>query len=500
MGGSGVIVTGATGFLGRNLVAAIHGEGPIWGIARGSPKLRGVSFPADVRWLSADIARRDDVRGAFEEIGRAGGAEILFHFAGHYDFTGERSPEYERTNVHGMRIVLEAARDHGIRDVVFSSSVAACAFPPVGTAITEDSRPGGETPYAESKRAGEAMLAEFRGAFRSWIVRFGALYSDWCEYEPLFRFLEAWLSRPPRSRILAGKGRSAVPYLHVRDAVDFLRSLLLRRDALDPSRVLLASPDGATSHLEIYEAATAAHYGERIRPIFLPAPLCRSGLRVREALRRVVGFQAWERPWMGAMIDRRLAVDGSRTRDVVGWAPNPRLGIVRRMPFLIQNRKSFPAEWQGHNHAALKSVRFHENLRVHRLLEAEAPRLIDELTDYMLDPARTHRFPAMRRLGRETLLVDSGTILEALLDSVRTGDKSIFRVACQELAKRRRKDGITLDEMTSALDALNDLSVLFLTTKRSDAGWSLALYDHMTMTAQFGVDAVYDVFEGVAEP
>ena len=39
------------------------------------------------------------------------------------------------------------------------------------------------------------MLAEYSDAFPSVIVRFAALFSDWCEYPPLYMFLRTWLSR-----------------------------------------------------------------------------------------------------------------------------------------------------------------------------------------------------------------------------------------------------------------------------------------------------------------
>ena len=40
------------------------------------------------------------------------------------------------------------------------------------------------------------MLAEYAREFPATIVRFAALFSDWCEYPPLFMFLETWLSAP----------------------------------------------------------------------------------------------------------------------------------------------------------------------------------------------------------------------------------------------------------------------------------------------------------------
>jgi len=490
-----MIITGATGFVGRHLLEAFGNEYDIWALSRGSPSLRGIPLPANTRWLPVDIGRPQDVAEAFEKIRRAGGADILIHLAGHYDFTGDPDPEYHRTNVEGMRNVLDAGSQLGIRDVVFASSVAACDFPREAESITEESLPHGDTPYAESKRAGESLIARYRGRFRGWVVRFAALFSDWCEYEPLYRFIETWLARGPRSRILAGHGRSAVPYLHIRDAAGFLRALLERRHELDPDLPLLASPDGATSHLEIFETATGAHFGERIHPVLVPRLICRSGLWVTHLVGRSTGLEGFERPWMGRMIDLRLTVDAGKTRERLGWAPRARLGLTRRLPFLIQNRKSLAAEWHRRNHTSFKRVRRYENLRILRLLERRQAQIGESLVHYVLDPERAQRFPQLRTLGSERLRADNQALLGALIESVRTGEKAFFRNCCQQLASKRLDEGLPFEELTGALDVLNDSCVLSLADQCTSRASSLALYDHITMTVQFGVDEILDIVD-----
>jgi nucleoside-diphosphate-sugar epimerase len=492
----GMIVTGGTGFLGRHLLETFKDAFRISTLSRGSPGLHGVSLPAGVRWYPVDIARAGELDEVFDAIARTGPVEIVVHLAGHYDFTGEANPEYQRTNVEGMRNVLDASRRLGVRDVVFSSSVAACAFPAGGGVLDEESPADGDTPYAASKRAGEAMLAACGGAFRAWTIRFGAIYSDWGEYEPLFRFIEMWLSRSPRRRVLAGHGRFALPYLHIRDAVGFVRTLVARRDALEPGGVLIASPDGATTHRDLFEAATAAHFGERVRPLFLPRSLSRAGLNLLHAAGRAVGRPPFERPWMGRFIDHRMAVDARRTRARLDWSPRARLSILRRMPFLIQNRKSSIVEWQRRNSVALRSARGHDNLRIHRLLAGQRGALARGLADYVLDPQRSRRFPGMGGLGRDWHDSETNVLLESLIEAVRTGEQAIFRGACRDLARRMRDGGIPSEEVAALLDALGDQCVLALAGETPGRAWSMALYDHVTMTVQFGIDEVQETFEG----
>jgi len=493
--GSRILVTGASGFLGRHLVEALSRGHEVIAISRASPSSRGMAIPAGVQWEYLDVADEPAVQAAFARLRRAGPVPVLLHLAGHYDFTGEPHPEYQRTNVEGTRIVLEAARVLGVRDLLFASSLAACGFPAAGSALVESSPADGDTPYAASKRAGEALVAAHQGAFRAWTVRFAALFSDWCEYEPLYRFLEVWLSDRPRRRILAGQGLSAVPYLHVRDAVSFVQRLLDRRTELDPRELLLASSDGATSHRELFEAATASHLGERERPLLLSRSLCRSAIWLRVAAERLGMPPAFERPWMGRFIDLQLRANAAATRSRLDWAPRSRLAICRRMPFLIQHRKATPSEWQRRNHAVARRVRLYENLHVHFLLASRARQLAAALVGFVLDPQRGELFRSLQHQGRERLEREVAALEEALFDSIRSGDKASFGDFCRELALQRRREGLRLEALVGVLDALSDLCVVALSDEDANPGWNLALYDHVTMTVQFGSDGVWDVYE-----
>ncbi len=152
--------------------------------------------------------------------------------------------------------MLELSKGLGLRRFIFASSEAACAFPRPGLALTETSPPDGDHVYARTKAIGERLLAEYREHFPATIVRFAALFSDWCEYPPLFMFLETWLSDAWNARVLGGRGRSAIPYLHIDDAVVFFLAPPRPATPLAPGTVVQASPDGAVSHAQLFEEST----------------------------------------------------------------------------------------------------------------------------------------------------------------------------------------------------------------------------------------------------
>ncbi|MEW5957047.1 MAG: NAD(P)-dependent oxidoreductase [Chloroflexota bacterium] len=357
----GVIITGATGFLGGRLARQLCKEYQVFAIGRRTPKEAGAPEGPGIHWFQVDIGHFDRLREVFYQIRERGGADLLLHLAAYYDFTGEDHPEYMRTNVMGTRNVLELAAPLKLRKFIYTSSVAACPFPKPGEAVTEATPPTAPVPYARSKRRGEEMIREFQDRIPACILRLAAIFSDWCEYEPLNEFLRTWCSNRWNARILGGEGQSAIPYLHVRDLLSFYIRVVEKCDDLKPGEVLQASPDGSTTHLELYRKATGSFFGSCRFPIYMPKFLARRGIAMRERLGRATGAMPFERSWMADYIDLRLDVDASRTRRRLDWAPNPELHILKRIPYMIQNMRHNPVEWElRRERRKARRIEYHE--------------------------------------------------------------------------------------------------------------------------------------------
>jgi len=495
----GLILTGASGFVGRHLLEALKDDYVIYGIARRSQSRSGATVHPHIHWYQVDIAERGPLQAVFRDIAARGGADTAIHLAAYYDFIGEDHPEYERTNVVGTRHVLDACRDLGVRQFVFSSSVAACRFPRPGHALTERSPADGEHIYARTKRIGEDMLAEYAGAMHGVIVRFAALFSDWCEYPPLFMFINTWLSTAWNARLLGGRGESAVPYLHVRDVAPFFLHLLDRMDRLPHGQVLLASPDGAVSHRELFEAVTFDYFGQRVQPVCLPRALCGPGIRVLDALGRLLGERPFERPWMARYIDQRLTVDARETRRLLDWSPRPRLDILRRLPFLMENFKSDPLEWHRRNRAAMKAPAVRANLRIHQLLEKHAEAISEDYTARLTGPAGRARFPSYQTVAADEHEWNHRLVLGMLINAVRTRDRAVFVDYCRALAERRFLQGFGRDEVSGALEVLNDICVDRLHHDPEAEGLEEHVFEHVTMTLRLGMDEIEESFENLEE-
>jgi len=492
-----IVVTGSSGFLGRHLLALMQDDYRIFGIARRSQARSGAPVHPNISWDLVDIGDRAGVFEAFQRIAASGPVDAVIHLAAHYDFTGEPHREYTRTNVEGLRHVLEAARLVRPGRFVFASSVAACRFPAPGEALTEKSSPNGIEPYSVSKRIGEEMLLEYEQDFPHCIVRFAAMYSDWCEYPPLYVFLRTWLSTAWNRRILGGRGRFGVPYLHVRDGAQMLLRLLDRMHSLPPRQVVIASSNGSTAVAELFHAATEHAHGAPESYLYLPRPVCGLGMAAREVAGHLLGQPPFERAWMARYIDRQLTVDASHTHRLLEWEPRERLMLPRRLPFLLENRRMDPLHWRKLNHEAMKHEDLSANLKVHRLLQRHENEIADRLCAAIFDDMES--FPSYARLERESVRMNSRTALRSLMTSVLMQDRTVYVQFCRDLAERRYAGDFACGEVCGALRMLRTmcLDVTRGDPEAKDVGDEL---EHLvSRTLRFGCDAVEDVFDQLAE-
>lgn len=488
-----LVLTGASGFVGRHLLEELKHDHRIFAIARRSQHDCGAPVHPNIAWMRVDIGDREGLRRIFREIDTAGGAEALLHLAAYYDFTGEDHPEYRRTNVEGTRKLLEIAQGSRIGRLIFASSVAACGYPRPEGLVDEATPPDGDPFYAWSKREGEAMVRACAPRLPSTIVRFGALFSDWCEYPPLYVFLSTWLGKSWRARILAGQGRMGIPYIHIRDLVAFFRRLLTSEVALEPAEVLLACTAGDTQIVRLFELATAAYFGRARRPLFVPASLSGVGLRGMDALGRLVGRRPFERPWMRHYIDRRLQVDNARTCARLGWSPSPRYQIERRLPFVIERMKSEPYEWLARNLAAMRREPLRPDLRIyHALLEGE-DRVVESVTRRIEgEAAESPGFSAMAPTERTWLV---RLVYRLLLSSVQSSNRMLVLNYLDVTGPARFAGGFTAHEIERFLDHLKQAVLVWLQGRDELRGQEQEVYDRITLPIEFGKDEVREQYE-----
>jgi UDP-glucose 4-epimerase len=147
------LVTGGSGFIGSHLCRKLLGEGHGVRVLDNlsSGKRANLSDVAgDIDFHEADLRDEDAVQRAVK------GVEYILHHAAVASVqTSVEEPLIEQQiNSVGTLNLLEAARQAGVRRVVFAASAAAYGNDP-RVPKREDMRPTPESPYAISKLAGE---------------------------------------------------------------------------------------------------------------------------------------------------------------------------------------------------------------------------------------------------------------------------------------------------------------------------------------------------------
>ncbi len=142
-------VTGATGFLGSHVAHQLHSRGA---------ELRLLVRPSSRTENIADLSAErviGDLRDV-ESLKRGmAGCEFVFHVAADYRLWAVNGQELYQSNVEGTRNILQAARDSGVRRVVYTSSVATMGFGNNGR-VTDES-----TPVALANMIGDYKRSKF---------------------------------------------------------------------------------------------------------------------------------------------------------------------------------------------------------------------------------------------------------------------------------------------------------------------------------------------------
>ena len=451
-----IILTGASGLIGRTLLDEWKNDYRFFAVARRTQQECEAPVHPNIAWMRADISDQARISEVFREIATAGGADFVFHLAAFYDFSGERHPEYYTTNVVGTRNVLELSQEVRPRLFVFSSSVAACPFPPPNAFVREDTPPSGEHVYSWSKREGERLIMDPQNALRSCIVRLGAVYTDWCEYPPLYSMLQTWLSESWKARILAGRGESAVPYIHMRDIISFFRCIIESAEMLPHTSIVQACTNGATSHRTLYQLATRHFYGEERQPIYMPAFAIIPGLHALRLIGRVTGNMPFEQPWMLRYIDEKLNVDASQTYGLLHWTPNPRHAIDRRIRYLLEHLKSEPHLWHLKNLRASLKERDRVELRIYRKLSMIEDRVTAAAIHAIFeDHQNDETFASLRSMDTNEVGWFVRMLYRLLLTSIHTGNTLLVCNYFEISSSGRFAAGYSPDDLIAVLQALN---------------------------------------------
>mgnify|MGYP000798479936 CR=1 FL=1 len=172
------IIFGGSGFIGTHLIHLLkqkYPEANIYDLDIVMPGEEGV-VPGVVEKNEGVVYERIDVRKTIEYEMETTSDDVVFNLAAIHRTPGHEDIEYFETNIRGAENVTKWCEGHGIKKVVFTSSIA-----PYGAAEElkkEDTLPTPNTPYGISKLVAEKIHEKWKEKNKGQliIVRPGIVY------------------------------------------------------------------------------------------------------------------------------------------------------------------------------------------------------------------------------------------------------------------------------------------------------------------------------------
>ena len=493
-----IIVTGASGFVGKYFIDYIKEEYNVIAIARRSQNESGISYHPNIHWVQWDIANTSFLNQVLGFIIAKGCADFIVHLAGYYNFNYKYHPEYERTNVLGTKNVLELAKKLNIKRFLFSSSLAACSFDNKDRLINEETEADAHFDYAISKKKGEELVKLYTPHFSISIIRFAAVFSDWCEYPPLYKFLSTWLKKGYDSRILAGKGFSGVSYIHIYDLARLMKTVLKKHEELPIDSTYVASPDGSSTHLDLFKISTKDYFGKERRPIFLPKFLAYPGILVRIWMGKLkITPPSFEQLWMVKYINDQLKVDASKTRKELNWDTTPRYHILRRLLFLLVNMKSHKQEWDSKNEASLNRWSMRPSLKIYEHMLQLQDHILKKVRICIIDDEEKTEFANFRSLGKVEFDQYVSQIYHLIMATVRSSDRSLMLEYIGDIAVDRFATGFDFEELSDFFLCINKIIVEEMLQIPELSKLKQEVYDSIELSIQMAIDEMADTYENL---
>lgn len=305
-----VVVTGATGFIGRHMCHHLVEKGiRVRGLARSHPAeaMRGVEIA-----IAPDLLDRDAVRRALV------GASSIVHLAArvHARAEGRDDPSSEcrRINIDGTSLLLEEGVAAGITGFVFASSVKAVAGQS-DRMLTDETAPQPVDAYGQSKLEAERLVRVIsaREGLHAPILRLPNVYGPGMKANMglLFRAVDKGIPLP------FGSVANRRSFAYVANAVEAIEALMTRSAAM---RSIVYVSDGEDLSTPALVRHIATGLGRRPRLVPFPPGLMTAIAGNRGLLSRFVPFNLTGDSLTAVL--GSLFVDTSGLRETTGYTPH----------------------------------------------------------------------------------------------------------------------------------------------------------------------------------
>lgn len=253
-----LLITGATGYIGRYLVARLVSEGERPRCLVRDPKKAAAILPADkVELVQGDTTQASTLAAALQ------GVDTVIHAA---FMTADRkeSPgnHYEETNVKGTQNLVSAAKTAGVQKIIEVSGLG-----------TRPDKPGS---YMQGRYLSEKMVID--SGLQWTIIRPSVLFGKGA---PFIKGLTDLLQSAPVVPLIGG-GKLMFQPIYVEDVVTVIVKVLHDPQTTNGKIYTIGGPD-YYSFEQVFDILLKATHKKRLK-VYAPTPLVGIGAAVMEAV------------------------------------------------------------------------------------------------------------------------------------------------------------------------------------------------------------------------
>jgi nucleoside-diphosphate-sugar epimerase len=296
-----VLVTGASGFIGKALCMQLHNAGhEVIGLVRSDTK----DGDLDIFHAVGGMENNSYWDGARRYIKNV---EVVFHLASmlridSHDKDG--SQKMRDINIAGTSRLLNIAREAGVRRFVYLSSISVNGSVTDSRPFTEESAVNPGSAYAQSKFEAEKLIANAseNSTIETVIIRPPMVLGKGVKANFFSLMASIMRHHIPLPLAISTNRRS---YVSLDSIVSFLQLCAIHDNAAN--QIFLIS-DG---NLSIKELAVSIRKKLNVSTIIIPVP---------GFLLKLGGIMIGKSQWASTLVDS-IEIDNSKARTLLGWVP-----------------------------------------------------------------------------------------------------------------------------------------------------------------------------------
>jgi nucleoside-diphosphate-sugar epimerase len=299
-----ILVTGATGFIGRHLVSTLSKAHSVRCLVRKTSDT-SVLTNSNVEVIYGDLLLKDSLLPALDKI------DLVYHLAG--EVHSRRKGDYYNGNILATQNLLEACKEKSTKKIIFLSSIAVYKPLTTGTLLTEESECEPMTIYGQTKLAAEELIQKSN---IPWIiVRAPIVYGP---HQPAVLnrfFLDAFIKRKIH---IIGKGNNPRSFCFIGNLVEGLTLLASEPDINGKTYIL---SDNVPYMVDEITTTISALIKQEIKIAHLPNILGNISWHIYNLMGRLFKLYFIELYALKTM-QLRWECDITKARREIGYNPN----------------------------------------------------------------------------------------------------------------------------------------------------------------------------------